>query len=407
MDNSVIEYQRSSWNAVKDRLGAGEALYIGDTTMSLPVLEQQLNNQAISTSTEQEAEETTCRNEKTTMMEGEFLKIIEDWENELMAAEEKKNKSGLEESKWTRNEVVDKAIQDEEILWNRISKRVEERKESEPDDDDKDLNISYLQRIENEEEMDRKRLLDKMIEIDRMMKENQRRKEEAEEETERRRMNLVVRPRFRKRRWVDHSKWLREAKEEAKRQQEEQDKIRNSPLWEKVVEQVEIKKKEEQNKLKEATELEREIKGDERFLKVQRHNWDMRKQILENERKKVEEEEERNRQKKLWDETIKEVELKKKEEEGELQDAAVLERERRGDERFLEVQRQNWELRKQIWENEKKKVEEEDKRNREKKLWDQVLEEVEKAKQKVNFACTDVRYIGKTAPGYCVIPGHQ
>ena len=122
----------------------------------------------------------------------------------------------------------------------------------------------------------------------------------------------------------------------------------------------------------------------------------------------MEEEEERNRQKKLWDETIKEVELKKKEEEGELQDAAVLERERRGDERFLEVQRQNWELRKQIWENEKKKVEEEDKRNREKKLWDQVLEEVEKAKQKVNVACTDVRYNGKTAPGYCVIPsGHQ
>ena len=118
MYNSVIEYQRSSWNAVKDRLGAGEALYIGDMSMSPPVLKQQLNNQAIaiSTSTLQEDEETTGCNEKTTMMEEEFFKIIEDWENDLMAAEEKKKKSGLEESEWTRNKVIHKAIKDEEIL---------------------------------------------------------------------------------------------------------------------------------------------------------------------------------------------------------------------------------------------------------------------------------------------------
>ena len=70
-------------------------------------------------------------------------------------------------------------------------------------------------------------LIDEMIEIDRMMKKKQRRKEEAElQEKERRRMNLVVRPRFRKRRWAG----LRVAKEEVDREQEEKDKIRNLQL---------------------------------------------------------------------------------------------------------------------------------------------------------------------------------
>ena len=150
MDNSVIEYQRSSWNAVKDRLGAGEALYIGDMPMSPPV-SQQLNNQAIaiSTSTLQEAEETTGRNGKTTMIEEDFFKMIEDWENELIEAEEKKKKSGLEKNEWKKQEVIDKAIKDEEILWNRAEERM--RKKSEPDDEAKDLNISNLQRVEEDE----------------------------------------------------------------------------------------------------------------------------------------------------------------------------------------------------------------------------------------------------------------
>ena len=85
-----------------------------------------------------------------------------------------------------------------------------------------------------------------------------------------------------------------------------------------------------------------------------------------------------------------------------------MEREKRGDDRFLEVQKQKWEARKRLAENEEKKLKEQEERNRQLKLWDEVLQEVEKAKQKVNFACSDIRYIGKTAPGYCVIPsGHQ
>ena len=151
-----------------------------------------------------------------------------------------------------------------------------------------------------------------MIEIDRMMKKKQRRKEEAElQEKERRRMNLVVRPRFRKRRWVG----LGVAKEEVGREQEEKDKIRNLQLWAETIKEVELKNKEEERELQEAADLERERRGDERFLEVQRRNWEIRKQILEKEEKRLKEEEERNRQKKLWDDTIKEVELKKKEEE--------------------------------------------------------------------------------------------
>ena len=96
------------------------------------------------------------------------------------------------------------------------------------------------------------------------------------------------------------------AKEEVDREQEEKDKIRNLQLW---------AFKEEERELQGAVDLERERRGDERFLEMQRRNWEIRKQILEKEEKRLkEEEEERNRQKKLWDDTIKEVELKKKEE---------------------------------------------------------------------------------------------
>ena len=82
------------------------------------------------------------------------------------------------------------------------------------------------------------------------------------------------------------------AKEEVGREQEEKDKIRNLQLW---------AFKEEERELQGAVDLERERRGDERFLEVQRRNWEIRKQILEKEEKRLKEEEERNRQKKLWD----------------------------------------------------------------------------------------------------------
>ena len=81
------------------------------------------------------------------------------------------------------------------------------------------------------------------------------------------------------------------AKEEVGREQEEKDKIRNLQLWAETIKEVELKNKEEERELQEAADLERERRGDERFLEVQRRNWEIRKQILEKEEKRLKEEE--------------------------------------------------------------------------------------------------------------------